>query len=262
MRGAAAALAVAIAVIAGCRGPAPARRLDGGAAATVLEAGDLGGEYVFRLRVAWAEGRSVLVELERSDEGPTGRVASEWRKSSRNPRMELELEPHEALMGRFERTLVAARLERLPEAPEETPGCSMTLVAGERTWALSSSSVELDEAPWADVARLLHPRWFTARHLLRAGREAEARLDARNVYHIYRDGIEVLGDSYGPLNGDVTLRQVDAAAEAYRQELWVDAVVAARNALAARISVMERGVVAPLGVVDEGAEAPAAQPGG
>jgi hypothetical protein len=108
----------------------------------------------------------------------------------------------------------------------------------------------------------LHPRWFTARHLLRAGREAEARLDARNVYHIYRDGIEVLGDSYGPLNGDVTLRQVDAAAEAYRQELWVDAVVAARNALAARISVMERGVVAPLGVVDEGAEAPAAQPGG
>lgn len=248
-----AALAACLAALlaAGCREP-PSRQ--GGPAGEgapqiasltpPLTAADLSGDLTIAYVRTWATGRSVRVTLERKDGViQQGRAHTVWRKSS------LMQERTYVLVvdaDRFEKLLSILRDAELPEIVEDdgdTAHCSIEVVTPARTFRAGGFCDALTgrlASVWQSLTGLLHPSYFISRHLLEAGQHAEARLNAKDVYFYYVDGSSMLGRTYGPVEGDHTGVQLEEAAQAHEQERYVDAVVAARNALATRLSLYEK----------------------
>jgi hypothetical protein len=133
------------------------------------------------------------------------------------------------------------------QAPGDGPVCSVEIVAGGETWTRQGGC---DAPPFGDLAGMLHPSYFTARHLLEAGMDAESKLDARDVYGYYADGLAALGGGYGGGTVDLTVEQAASAARAHDEGRFVDAVVLGRNALASRLMLYGRNRLEGLSVED------------
>lgn len=232
-----------------CKSPpsgSPKHQEDG---APELDEKVLDEDHVVEYLVTWDPGRSVMVrlEVERGDREAT--VTSTWRKSSLMPGRSWDLEMDDGRVDRLHEILLRGELRRVNAGdPTRDDECLLRLTADDAVWELAGECAGFPERTAEDLEQLFHPRWFSARHLLAAGIHAESRLDARDVYHYYLDGISILGE-YEPVQGDITNEQLGRAARAYDEKRWVDAVVDARNALQARITLYEKSLVEGLTVV-------------
>jgi len=248
----AAGLFLAILLASGCREPPSGR-----GAPAAPEADDLAGDVELALEREWGEGRRVRIGIEREGGRISGRALSLWPRSSLMPEREFALDVDPSLLGRILSRLAGRPWPGGREGSIDAPACSIEVGAGKRTWAgraaCGAGEGELASA-WKDLADLLHPAYFSARHLLEAGEDAESRLDAIDVFYYYRDGIDLLGLGYGPVPDDPTVGQVAAAVGDHEAGRYVEAVVGARNALTSRLILYERSRMSGITVTGDKAD--------
>jgi hypothetical protein len=246
-------------VVAGCREP-PVR----GRSASVeppsapeaepvqpLSADELAGDLTLVYTRTWATGRWVRVTVSRTDGVIDATARTVWRKSSLMPERSYVLGFDGARLEKLLSTLSAGQLPAPVRDDGATPYCGLEVETPSRTWSVGAFCDSLTgplATLWHQLTAQLHPRYLLARHLLEAGRHAEKRLDARDVYFYYVDGTVMLGSLYGPVEGDHTGILLEQASEAHGQERYVDAVVDARNALSSRLQIYERGRMEGLAV--------------
>jgi len=180
-------------------------------------------------------------------------VESVWLKSDLMPTRTWVVEMEDGL---FERLLDRIEGAGMPGEPPVDDGmapyCSLDVRVGDARWGDGGPCADLpaEFAPlWNDVTVMLHPQWFAARHLLEAGRDAESKMDAGDVFHYYDDGLGVLGADYGIAESE-TGKQIVEARESQAAGEHVDAVVLARNALASRLAFYRKERLVGLAVSD------------
>ncbi len=236
----------AIAFVTCCKMPARDRHdpANSGYGPGVLE-----GDCTISYLVTWGTGRSVRMDMERKGGASEITVTSEWLKSSLMPTRTWDLAADRATEDDL--ISIVGKMELEPLSPENmgVHDCLVGVTTADGSWVVGSDCPRMTGEPaFASLTGLLHPRWFSASHLLAAGMDAESQVDAVDVYGYYEDGLAVLGDGYGPIDGDITLDQVDRAKQATGEKRWVDAVVEARNALSARLGYYEKIRLGPLGI--------------
>lgn len=223
--------------------PAEGGAEEPGALVPPLGADELSADLTVELTRTWATGRSTRITFTREGSETEASVETVWRKSSLMQERTFEITVDGARLEKLLSVLRGAELPELVPDDGETPHCAVEVETPGRTWSTGGFCADLAGEllrVWKELTAVLHPHYFVARHLHEAGQHAESRLNARDVYFYYVDGAKMLGPGYGPLEGDHTGGQLEKAASEHEAEKYVEAVVAARNALATRLSLYER----------------------